>query len=84
MPQSHRFVQYTPMRCVYSSAQSALKARKPGDEKLQSFVVAGSMKVSPRSSYEYRLRVTTRTNTHEKPERESNEVINSRLFERIV
>ena len=41
----HRFVDYTPKKCFKSFVQSAVDARRQGDENPNSSVVAETMKV---------------------------------------
>ena len=47
----HQFVQYTPKKCFNSFAQSAVNARRQGDENPNSSVVAETMKLLANSSY---------------------------------
>ena len=49
----HEFVQYTPKKCFNSFVQSAVNARRQGDENPNSSVVAETMKVLANSSYGY-------------------------------
>ena len=51
----YRFVQYTPKKCFSSFVQSAVSARRQGDENLNSSVVAETMKFLANSSYGYQI-----------------------------
>ena len=52
---SHQFVQYTPKKCFNSFVQSAVNARRQGDENPNSSVVAETMKILANSSYGYQI-----------------------------
>ena len=49
----HRFVQYTPRKCFNNFVQSAVDARRQGDENPNSSVVGETMKLLANSSYGY-------------------------------
>ena len=51
----HRFVEYTPKKCLNSFVQSAVDARRQGDENPNSSVVAETMKLLANSSYGYQI-----------------------------
>ena len=51
----HRFVQYTSKKCFSSFVQSAVNARRQGDENPKSSVVAETMKLLANSSYGYQI-----------------------------
>ena len=51
----HRFVEYTPKKCFKSFVQSAVEAKKQGDENPNSSVVAETMKLLANSSYCYQI-----------------------------
>ena len=51
----HRFVEYTPKKCFNSFLQSAVDARRKGDENPNSSVVAETMKLLANSSYVYQV-----------------------------
>ena len=53
--QLHRFVEYTPKKCLNSFVQSAVDARRKGDENPNSCVVAETMKLQANSSYGYQI-----------------------------
>ena len=50
---SHQFVQYTPKNCFSSFVQSAVIARRQGDENPNSSVAAETMKLLANNSYGY-------------------------------
>ena len=47
----HHFVEYTPKKCFNGFVQSAMDARRKGDENPNSSVVAETMKLLANSSY---------------------------------
>ena len=49
----HQFVQYTSQKCFNSFVQSAVNARRQGDENPNTSVVAETMKFLANSSYGY-------------------------------
>ena len=51
----HHFVDYTPKKCFNSFVQSAVDARKQGDENPKSSVVAETMKLLANISYGYQI-----------------------------
>ena len=51
----HRFVQYIPKKCFNSFLQSAVNARRHGDENPNSSVVAETKNFLASSSYEYQI-----------------------------
>ena len=51
----HRFVLYTPKKCFSSIVQSAINARRQGDENPNSSVLAETMKLLANSSYGYQI-----------------------------
>ena len=68
----HRFVQYTPRKCFDNFVQSAVHARRQGDENPNSIVVAETMKLLANSSYGYQImdrsrHTVTKYLTDEKP-----------------
>ena len=79
-----RFVEYTPKKCFNSFLQSAVDARRQGDENPNSSVVAEAMKLLANSSYRYQImdrsrHTVTKYLNHEK----TNEAINSKLFKKL-
>ena len=73
----HRFVEYTPNKCFNSFVQSAVDARRKGDEKRNSSVVAETMKLLANSSYG-RYTVTKYLS-----DEKTHAAINSKLFKRL-
>ena len=49
----HRFVEYTPRKCFNSFVQSSVNARRQGEEKPNSSVVAETMKLVANNSFGY-------------------------------
>ena len=49
----YRFVEYIPVKCFKSFVQSAVKARREGDENPNSSLAAETMKLLANSSYGY-------------------------------
>ena len=56
----HRLVEYTSKKCFNSFVQSAVDARRQGDENPNSSVVAETMKLLANSSYGYQIIETSR------------------------
>ena len=52
----HQFVQYTPKKCFSSFLQSAVNARRQGDENPNSSVVAETVKFFANSSFGYQIK----------------------------
>ena len=80
----HRFVVYTPEKCLNSFVHSAVDARRQGDENPNSSVVAETMKLLDNSSYVYQImhrsqHTVTKYLTDEKT-RAAN---NSKLFKKL-
>ena len=51
----HQFVQYTPKKCFNRFVQSAVNARRQGDENPNSSIVAETMKLLANSFYGYQI-----------------------------
>ena len=51
----HQFVHYSPNKCFNSFVESAVKARRQGDENPNSSVVTETMKLLANSSYGYQI-----------------------------
>ena len=80
----HRFVQYTPRKCFGSFVQSAVDARRQGDENPNSSVVAETMKLLANSSYGYQIMDRSRhTVTKYLSDEKTHSAINSKLFKRL-
>ena len=52
---THRFVEYTPKKCLNSFVQSAVDARRQSDEKPNSSVIAETTEFPANSSYVYQI-----------------------------
>ena len=50
-----RFVQYTPRNCFDNFVQSAVDARRQGDENSNSSIIAETMKLLANSFYDYQI-----------------------------
>ena len=55
MQKNYRFVQYTPMKCFNHFVQSAVNARREGNENPNSSVVAQTKELLANSSYAYQI-----------------------------
>ena len=80
----YQSVQYTPKKCFSSFVQSAVNARRQGDENPNSSVVAETMKLLSNSSYGYQIMDRSRhTVTKYLNDEKTHSAINSKLFERL-
>ena len=80
----HRFVEYTPKKCFNSFVQSAVDARRQGDENPNSSVVAETMKLLANSSYGYQIMDRSRhTVTKYLSDEKTHAAINSKLFKKL-
>ena len=80
----HHFVEYTPKKCFNSFVQSALDARRQGDENPNSSVVAETMKLLANSSYGYEIMDRSRhTVTKYLSDKKLHADINSELFKKL-
>ena len=80
----HRFVQYTPKKCFSSFVQSAVNARRQGDENPNSSVVAETMKLLANSSFGYQIMDRSRhTVTKYLNDEKTHSAINNKLFKRL-
>ena len=80
----HRFVEYTPKKCFNSFVQSAVNARRKGDENPNSSVVAETMKLLANSSYSYQIMDRSRhTVTKYLADEKTHAAINSKLFKKL-
>ena len=80
----HQFVQYIPEKCFDSFVQSAVNARRQGDENPNSNVVAQTMKFLANSSYGYQIMKGSRhTVTKYLNDEKTHSAINSKLFKRL-
>ena len=79
-----RFVEYTPKKCFNSFLQSAVDARRQGDENPNSNVVAETMKLLANSSYRYQIMDRSRhTVTKYLSDKKTHAAINSKLFKKL-
>ena len=80
----HRFVEYTPKKCFNSFVQSAVDARRKGDENPNSSVVAETMKLLANNSYGYEIMYRSRhTVTKYLSDEKTQAAINSKLFKKL-
>ena len=80
----YRFVEYTPKKCFNSFVQSAVDARRKGEETPNSSVVAETMKLLANSSYGYQNMDRSRhTATKHFSDEKTHAAINSNLFKRL-
>ena len=80
----HRFVEYTPKKCLNSFVQSAVDARRQRDEDPNSTVVAETMKLLVNSSYGYQIMDRSlHTVTKYLIDEKTHAAINSKLFKKI-
>ena len=79
-----RFVQYTPKKCFSSFVQSAVNARRQGDENPNSSVVAETIQLSANSSYGYQI-VDRSRHTVKKylNDEKTHSAIKNKLFKRL-
>ena len=80
----HLFVEYTPKKCFNSFVQSAVDARRQGDENPNSSVVAQTMKLLANSSFGYQIMDRSRhTVTKYLTDEKTHSAINSKLFKKL-
>ena len=80
----HQSVQYTPKKCFSSFVQSAVNARRQGDENPNSSVVAETMNFLANSSYGYQIKDRSRhTVTKYLNNDKTHSAINNKLFKRL-
>ena len=80
----HRFVQHTPRNCFNNFVQSAVDARRQGDENPNSSVVAETMKLPAKSSYGYHIMDPSQhTVTKYLNDGKTHSAIYSKLFKRL-
>ena len=81
---THRFVEYTPKKCFNSFVQSAVDARRQGDENPNSSVVAETMKLPANSSHGYQFMGRSRHTVMKYLKGEkAHAAINSKLFKKL-
>ena len=80
----HCFVEYTPKQCFNSFVQSAVDARRQGEENPTSSVVAETMKLLANSSYGYQIMDRSRhTVTKYLSDEKTHAAITSKLFKKL-
>ena len=80
----YRFVEYTPVKCFNKFVQSAVDARREGDENPNSSVVAETMKLLANSSYDYQIMDRSRhTVTKYLSDEKTHGAINTKFFKRL-
>ena len=79
----HQFVQFTPKKCFNSFVQSAINARRQGDENPNSSVAVETMKFSANSAYGYQIVDRSRhTVTKSLNAEKTHSANNNKLFKR--
>ena len=82
--QKNIFVEFTPKKCFNSCLQSAVDARRQGDENPKSSVVAETMKLLANSSYGYLIMDRSRhTVTKYLTDKKTHAAINSILIKKL-
>ena len=80
----YQFIQYTPKKCFNSFLQSAVYARRQGDENPNSRVVAETMKFLANSSHGYQIMDRSRhTVTKYLNDEKTHSALNSNFFKRL-
>ena len=80
----YRFVEYIPVKCFNNFVQSAVNARREGDENPNSSVVAETMKLLANSSYGYQIMDRSRhTVTKFLNDEKTHGAINTKFFKRL-
>ena len=80
----HQFVRYSPEKCFSSFVQSAINARRQGDENPNSSVVAETMKFLANSSYGYQIMDRSRhTVTKHLYDENTHSANNNNLFKQL-
>ena len=78
------FVEYVPAKCLNKFVQSAVNARREGDENPNSSVVTETMKLLANSSYGYQIMDRSRhTVTKYLNDEKTHGAINTKLFKRL-
>ena len=82
--QIHQVVQYTPKKCFSSFVQSAVNARRQGDENPNSGVLPETMKFLANSSYGYQIMDRSQhTVTKYLNDKKTHSAINNKLLKRL-
>ena len=81
---NYRFVDFIPVTCFNKFVQSAVNARREGDEKANSGVVAETMKLLANSPYGYQIMDRSRhTVTKNLNNEKTHGAINTKFFKRL-
>ena len=84
MQKNYRFVEYIPVKCFNKFVQSAVEARREGNENPKSNVAAETMKLLANSSYGYQIVDRSHhTDTKYLSDEKAHGAINIRLFKRL-
>ena len=84
LQKKHRFVEYTPRKCFNSFVQTAVDARRKGDENPNSSVVGETMKLLANGSYGYQIMDRSRhTVTKYLSDKKTHAANNSKLFKKL-
>ena len=82
---TYRFVEHIPVKCINKFVQSAVNARREGDENLNSSVVTETMKSLANSSYGYQIMDRSRhTVTKFLSDDKTHGAFNTKLFKRLA
>ena len=80
----YRFVEYIPVKCFNNFEQSAVNARREGDENPNSSVVAETIKLLANSSYGYQIMDrSSHTVTKDLNDEKTHGAINTKIFSRL-
>ena len=84
MQKIYHFVEYIPVKCFKIFVQSAVNARREGEENPNSSVVAETMKLLANSSYGYQLMDRSRhTDTKYFNDEKTHGATNTKFFKRL-
>ena len=84
MQKNYHFVEYTPVKCFNKFVQSAVDARREGDENPNSSVVTETMKLLANNSYGYQIIDPSRhTVTKHLSNEKTHGAIDTKLFKRL-
>ena len=82
--QVYWFIQYTPEKCFESFINSVVEARREGDKNTSSSVVAETMKLIGKSSYEYQMMNRLKlSKTQYVVGAEVDKLVNERIFKNL-
>ena len=84
LKKTHLFLDYVPKKCVNSFVQTAVDARRQGDENLKSSVVPETMELLANSSYGYQFKNRIQnTVTKYLNDDKTHAAISSKLFKKL-